>query len=239
MLHHGRRAVEDAVAIELCVVGDIDILEVGEVMLVEETDRTEECGAVHRGTGAGREYDGFPVPDRLLSTLAEAMLELPAEEGIGIAGIINLMRIMHLHHLAGEGEDTTLRILIHALLEGLDEVRTDLRIIIEQQCEIVVLLERLSDALIDRPGETEVCVVLKQLPPRRILRLPRAEPGDIISAGSIVDYEGRKIRHRLTGQRLHAVRQEAKTVVVRNHDQGTARVMCGFRCRHRQIPRFR
>lgn len=167
------------------------------------------------------------------------MLELPAEEGIGITGIIDLVRIMHLHHLTGEGEDTALRILIHALLEGLDEVRTDLRIVVEQQRELVVLLERLSDALVDRTGETEVRVVQKQLPSCRILRLPRAEPGDILSAGSIVDHQGRKIPHRLAGQRLHAVRQEAKTVVVRNHDQGTARVVCGFRCRHRQIPRFR
>ena len=58
------------------------------------------------------------------------MLELPAEESIGIAGVIDRVRIMHLHHLTGEGEDTTLLILIHALLEGLDEVWTDLRIVV-------------------------------------------------------------------------------------------------------------
>ena len=103
MVDKGSGAVDVLIAIDLCPVSHIDVLQVGEVGFVEVSDFLEGGAAVDGGSGAGCEdlIRLCVVGHGPSGSPADA----PAHEGVEIPGAVYEFRVVHLDHLAADGED--------------------------------------------------------------------------------------------------------------------------------------
>ena len=103
MIDKGSGAVHVLIAVDLCPVSHIDVLQVGEVGLVKVSDLLEGGAAVDGGSGAGGE-------DLIrLGVVGHgpsgAPADAPAHEGVEVPGAVYELRVVHLDHLAADGED--------------------------------------------------------------------------------------------------------------------------------------
>lgn len=220
------REIEDAVAQKPGAVGNVEVLEIGEVRDVEEPGFFKGGKPVERRARAGGEDEGGTVP--VLYRLLQTALKLPAEEGVLVAGIVHHGAVVHFDHAGADGEELLCAILFHFRLESFEEVRKDRGVIVQQQDIGEILRRRTADAEVDCGGKTEILWISEQETPVGCLRAPMREPMQALVGGSVVDDDCQEVLSALPVQCLHTGRQEAVSVVVRDDNGGFHRDILSF-----------
>ena len=126
MVHHSFRAEYVVISVKLRPVSHIDILEVGEMHLIEVSDGLKHFPAVDCRTGTRRK-DAAALFIKLFRT-PDAPLERPAEDAVHVSGIVHEVRMVHLDHLAADRKD--LPRPVHGPLQRFDVVGSHFCIII-------------------------------------------------------------------------------------------------------------
>ena len=125
----GRGLVGTAVAVDAGAVADVDVFQIGKMVLVEIADLVQDTFAVDGGAAAGCEdFGGVIVIGGGFSFAAGIG---PAEDAVLVTGIINAVMILPLKHLGADCEDVL--ITFYCINKGFYEARQHFGVVIKQE----------------------------------------------------------------------------------------------------------